>query len=353
MRMTVLSVGYPLAKVSNSTAGGAEQVLLTLDRALVRFGHRSLVLAAAGSESHGLLLPVQVPKGVLAEKARRESQFLFRQELQKALRLFPIDVVHMHGLDFNEYLPETDLPVIVTLHLPLTWYAPGALQLKHDSTSLLCVSESQARSAPANARVEKVIPNGIEINDFRCVRKKGDYVLAMGRICPEKGFHLAMEAAAQAGGSLILAGTVFLYPEHRHYFEARIAPSLEPRVRFIGQVGGIHKRKLLAGAKCLLVPSLVPETSSLIAMEALASGTPVIAMRTGALPEIVTNGQTGFLVDSVEEMADAIRRIHEIDPQRCRQEAEAKFSAAKMIASYLRLYEAVRLREAAEELLAA
>src|SRR5262249_55497720 len=161
----------------------------------------------------------------------------------------------------------------------------------------------------------------------------------MGRICPEKGLHFAIEAAEQAQVNLIIAGTVYEYPEHRHYFDSQIAPLLNDRIRFIGPVGGERKRSLLAGAKCLLVPSLVPATSSLIAMEAMAAGTPVVAWRNGALPELISPGRTGFLASSVEEMTHAIARLDEIDRQACRQQAESQFDAREMVSRYLKLYE--------------
>ena len=353
MRMNVLSVGYPLARISESTAGGAEQILLMLDKALVRLGHRSLVLAPAGSQCHGLLLPVSRPAGALDEDAKRESRRQFKRELEKALRKFPIDVVHMHGLDFNHYLPTGDIPVIVTLHLPLSWYAAKALSPKRSSTKLICVSESQARAAPHDARITQIVANGVEIDQFQPTRNIGDYILAMGRICPEKGFHLAISAAAEARETLVLAGELFPYPEHQHYFHEKIAPRLSQEVRLVGPVGGRRKQDLLAGAKCVLIPSLAPESSSLIAMEALACGTPVIAMRSGALPEIIAHGQIGFLVDSVEQMAEAIRNIQLIERRRCRREAERRFSAEKMITGYLGLYQSAIRGAKVEELSAA
>jgi len=112
-------------------------------------------------------------------------------------------------------------------------------------------------------------------------------------------------------------------------------------VRFIGAVGGERKAHLLAGARCLLLPSLAPETSSLVAMEAIASGTPVVAWCSGALPEIVREGRTGFLVNSVEQMADAISRVESIDPSACRGEAERRFSSERIIADYLNLYRSI------------
>ena len=339
MTLTVLSVSYPLAKVLPSTAGGAEQVLATIDRALVRAGHRSLVLAPEGSRCHGLLVPAKIPLGTLDETAKAHSRRIFKALLEHILGRYAVDVVHMHGLDFSEYLPEGDIPTVVSLHLPLSWYAPHALQPTAPNKKLVSVSAFQARTAPRDAHSACVIPNGVDLDGFGSPRKSGNYLLVMGRICPEKGLHFAIEAAEQAQLNLIIAGAVYHYPEHRRYFDSEIAPRLNQRIRFIGPVGGERKRRLLAGAKCLLLPSLVHETSSLIAMESLAAGTPVIAWPNGALPELISDGQTGFLASSVAEMAQAIARLDEIDRQACRQEAENKFDARVMVSGYLRLYE--------------
>ena len=339
MILTVLSVSYPLAKVLPATAGGAEQVLATIDRALVLKGHRSLVLAPAGSRCQGLLIPAQIPSGTLDEAAKTQSRGIFKELLEHTLARYSVDVVHMHGLDFSQYLPDPGVPTVVSLHLPLPWYAPHALEPAGPNQKLVCVSRFQARTAPRQAHIACVIPNGVDLDGFGASRKSGNYLLAMGRICPEKGFHFAIEAAEQAQVNLIIAGTVYEYPEHRRYFDSEIAPRLNDRIRFIGPVGGERKRSLLAGAKCLLVPSLVEETSSLIAMESMAAGTPVVASPNGALPELICHGRNGFLASSVEEMAHAIARLDEIERQACRQQAENKFDAREMVSRYLKLYE--------------
>jgi glycosyltransferase involved in cell wall biosynthesis len=167
----------------------------------------------------------------------------------------------------------------------------------------------------------------------------GDYVVAIGRICPEKGLHLAVDAAEKAGMPLHLAGKVFPYADHIRYWREVLEPRLRPPHRFVGPVGIAQKAVLLGGARCLLVPSLVPETSSLIAMEALACGTPVVAFAAGALAEIVEPGRTGFLVHSTSEMAEAIRCVEALDRSECRNVACSRFSEQAMVAAYIKLYE--------------
>jgi glycosyltransferase involved in cell wall biosynthesis len=352
MRLTVLNVSYPLAQVCERTAGGAEQILATIDEALVRGGHRSLVMAPLGSRCAGLVLPVAVSSNQFDGHGRRRVRQQFRDTLRRALTRFSIDIVHLHGIDFLDYLPEPGIPVVVTLHLPPSWYSAEAFVLRRPQTYLICVSESQAQACPGHARIEKVIENGVRLDRFHPGQTKSSYALSMGRICPEKGFHLALEAADVADVPILLAGAVFEYSDHLEYYQKFIRPKLDHNHRSLGLVGGDRKRALLAGAKCLLVPSLAPETSSLVAMEAIACGTPVIAFRSGALCEIVEHGRTGFLVDSVQEMAEAIPASAGLDLSVCRREAERRFSAQTMVQQYLNTYQDLVVRESNTAVLA-
>ncbi len=181
-----------------------------------------------------------------------------------------------------------------------------------------------------------MVPNGVPASE-RGV--KGDYALLLARICPEKNLHAGLDAAALAGVPAVLAGEVFPYPEHTAYMDREIRPRLSDNARWVGPVTGADKARLLAGARCLLLPTLAPETSSLAAMEALAAGTPVIAYPSGALPEVVERGRTGFLVDSVEAMAAAIGRVDAIDTELCRRAAAERFPLTRMVDGYLELYE--------------
>jgi hypothetical protein len=338
MPLTVLNVAYPLASVGPDAVGGAEQILTQLDAALTRAGHRSLVIACEGSATRGILLPTPAPLGSVDEGVYRQVCATHRRRIAGALSRWPVDLVHLHGIDFHTYLPPPGPPVLVTLHLPPDFYQPTILHLDRPDTYLHGVSRSQHEAFPSNATLLPPIENGVALPAAAMPVAKRRFAFALGRLCPEKGFHLALDAAKQADISLLLAGAVFRYPEHLRYVDEEIRPRLDRARRFIGPIGVERKHRLLAAAQCLLVPSLAAETSSLVAMEALACGTPVVAFPSGALASIVEDGQTGFLVRDVQEMAEAIEAARFLDPEECRTAARRRFSLARMTDRYLELY---------------
>jgi glycosyltransferase involved in cell wall biosynthesis len=349
MGLNILSVAYPFTPVGPDAVGGSEQILTLLDRELTARGHNSYVVAVKGSRVRGRLIATPKWNGPLDEQARRWGQRAHRIAIEEALDRIPIDLIHMHSLDFHTYLPRGEAPVLATLHLPPDWYPRGMFALRRPNTYLHCVSASQRRNCPPSRLLLPAIPNGVEIERFRSKIARRDFALALGRICPEKGFHAALDAARLARTKLLLAGEVFPYADHERYFREQIAPRLNARRRFIGPVGFERKRRLLSQARCLLIPSTVAETSSLVAMEALASGTPVIAFPSGALVEIVEHGRTGFLVGDEREMAEAIRAARGIDPKVCREAARERFSADRMIAQYFETYAAILRRGTAPQ----
>ncbi len=338
MRLTVLSVGYPFATVSADPVGGAEQILARLDRALVAAGHRSIVVAPEGSRLAGDLLPGPPVPEVIGPADRARVHAAVCARIAAALVPGRVDVVHMHGLDFADYLPAPGVPVLVTLHLPLDWYAPGALRPGRARTWLHPVSADQAGTAPAGVALAPPIENGVDVP--RVAARRRGFALVLGRICPEKGVDDALSAARSADMPLLVAGQVFPYAEHRAFLRDRVLPLLDRRRRWIGTVRGRAKARLLAQARCVVIASKARETSSLVAMEALAAGTPVLAYRSGALREIVAHGRTGLLVDpgDVGGLAEAMGEADRIDPAACRSEAVARFSADRMVSAYLSRY---------------
>lgn len=340
MTLTVLNVAYPLAPVGPDSVGGAEQVLAALDRALVEAGHRSLVLACEGSRAAGTLIPVPAESGRLDEGVKRRAHLRHRSAIAAARRRWNVDVVHLHGIDFDGYLPDHG-PTLVTLHLPLDWYRPEALRPDRADLWLHPVSNSQLSRAPAGAELHEPILNGVDLDRLARRHARRDFALVLSRICPEKGIHLALDAARIAGVPLLVGGQVYRYEAHERYFDEQVRPRLDGARRFLGPLGFQRKRRFLNAARCLVVPSLAPETSSLVAMEALACGTPVVAFPSGALPEVVEHGRTGFIVNDLAEMAEAIRLAATLDPQECRAEARRRFPLARMVGAYFDAYRAL------------
>ncbi|MFT3830225.1 MAG: glycosyltransferase [Opitutaceae bacterium] len=336
--MNILNVAFPLSPVGCDAVGGAEQILTALDEALVRTGHRSLVIACEGSCCAGELVATPARSERTSSHAQPDLQAQHRATIERVLAAEPIELVHLHGLDFATYLPRASVPVIATLHLPPSWYPPTALPPMRPATYLNCVSRAQARDCPRACGDLPVIENGVPTAALHWRGGKADYVAWLGRLCPEKGVHLAIEAARRAGVPLRIAGRVFPFAAHETYFAEQIRPQLDAQCRFVGPVGFPQKPAFLGRARALLVTSTVAETSSLVAMEALACGTPVVAFRRGALEGIVEPRVTGFLVQDTAGMAEAIAAAARLDPAACRATALRRFSRERMTARYLALY---------------
>ena len=345
MGLTVLNVAFPFAPVGPCGVGGAERVLAELDGALVAKGHRSLVVACAGSLVAGELFAAPMPeRALISESDRNWHRWRFQAAIDRALSKHKVDLIHMHGMDFDQHVLPPDIPVLVTLHVPCEWHRSEILEAHTGRVHFQAVSDFQRRTCPKVLANVPVIENGVELPPIRFDRERDEFALALGRICPEKNIHEALEAGTKAGMPVLIGGQVFPYRDHSDYFEDKVQPLLnrEPVMhRFLGVLELERRQRLLARAKCLLHPTLAPETSSLVAMEALAVGTPVIAYRSGALPEIIEDGVTGFLVDNVDQMAQAIGRVHQIRPEDCRAAAEKRFSRDRMTREYLDLYAAM------------
>jgi glycosyltransferase involved in cell wall biosynthesis len=297
------------------------------------------VIASADSRVSGTLIPAPRAKGRITDSVRARARAAHQKLIEDTLKRYPVDLIHMHSLDFHEYVPDTWIPMLATLHLPPDWYPAKVFKHRRPNLYLNCVSSSQERQCPDTRSLLPYVTNGVEVNRFRTRLPKSNYALSLGRICPEKGFHLAIDAARRARTPMLLAGQVFPYAAHEEYFEEEIKPRLDARRQFVGPVGFSKKRRLLSQAQCLLIPSTVAETSSLVAMEAMAAGTPVVAFRSGALPELIEHGRTGFIVSDVQEMAEAIRSAAKLDSEECRSAARTRFSAEVMVQRYLDSYE--------------
>jgi glycosyltransferase involved in cell wall biosynthesis len=185
-----------------------------------------------------------------------------------------------------------------------------------------------------------VVHNAIDVASFPFSNDKDDYLLFLSRIAPEKGTHLAIEAARRLGMPLIVAGKVDRVD--RAYFHEVVEPLIDgEQVVFHGEADAACKRELFRRAYCLVIPLRWDEPFGLVLAEAMACGTPVVAFRRGAAPEVVAHGETGFLVDDLDELVGAVRRVDAIDPARCRRHVEEHFSPELAGQRYLAIYRSI------------
>lgn len=362
MLLTVLSVASSFAPVSPDAAGDAEQILSRIDRALTAAGHKSIVVACAGSRTAGELFPFPLPEGQdLRERDIREENRLClaagaRAAIDRALAANRVDLVHLHGVDLDSCRLPDHLPVLISLHGPAAQYRPAPRSSDSGRVRYCCASEWERRSLPAEVGECVVIENGVPMPEIDPRWPKGDFALTLGPLGRENNPHQAIEAGSRAGVRVLLSGEI--YPQHRRYFREQIEPGLRliprgrPQHAFLGRLPEQHRQALLSRAQCLLHPTLAPETGLLAVLEALAAGTPVIAYHSAALAGIVNDGVTGFLVDSVAEMAAALARVHTLSPQACREAARRRCPAESMIGRYFELYETMAHRQPVEALCA-
>ena len=344
MKGSVLYVAYPLLPVSEESCGGAEQVLALTERGMRSRGWRTCLAAAEGSRLAGELFSTGAPAASADAFAQRDAEQNRRILAMLRRDLGRFDLVHDKSSSFWHHAGRFDIPVLVTLHLPRAFYPGELFEEIPENVSFNCVSESQARSFADLPRMMGVVQNGIDLRRFRMSSSRDGYLVCLGRICEEKGTHFALDVAERTGSLIVIAGQVYPFSYHQQYFQAQVSPRLDrlgARARLLDQLTLDSKVALLRRARALLLPTLAEETSSLVAMEAMACGTPVIAFRRGAVPEIVEDGVTGILVDSVEEMERAVALAGQIDPAACRARVERLYSAPRMVEEYERMYSSV------------
>jgi glycosyltransferase involved in cell wall biosynthesis len=201
---------------------------------------------------------------------------------------------------------------------------------------LVAISDRQRQLAP-ELNWLAVVHNALRVRAWPFRRRKQDYVLFLGRFHPEKGAHLAVAAAHAAGLPLVLAGKC-ADPAEREYFARQVVPRLGPRDRVFGPADAVAKRRLLANARCLLFPVQWEEPFGMVMIEAMACGTPVVALRAGSVPEVVMPGVTGLICDTPDQLPDALHQVTTLDPAACRAHVASRFGADRLGRRYSAVY---------------
>ncbi len=328
--------------VPPKTYGGTERVVSLLTEELVRRGHQVTLFASGDSHTSAELVAcceqsLRLDPGVTDYVAHTVTELdrVYRQADR-------FDVIHNH-VDYFAF-PVAHLcptPTVTTTHGRLDLPEVRHVYRTFPSLPLVAISENQ-RASLSGVTWSSVVYNGIDIDHFRFRPDPGDYLVFLGRISPEKRADRAIELARDVGMRLVIAAKVD--PVDQDYFDYAIAPLIESQrslVEFIGEVDEHGKDELLGGAYAYLFPIDWPEPFGLTMAESLATGTPVVAFRAGSVEEVIEDGVTGFVCDTMHDMAEAIPRVEELDRAACRQRAEQHFSPETMADGYERVYAAL------------
>ncbi|MAT64271.1 MAG: glycosyl transferase [Gammaproteobacteria bacterium] len=323
--------------VPPTTYGGTERVVHYLTEALVDQGHEVTLYASADSRTRARLRPM-VPEALRLTRERRDPLTWHLLQLTQVARdAGEYDIIHFHT-DFLHFplWRHQATPQLSTLHGRLDLPDLKPLYEEFRDMPVVSISDHQRHPLPM-ARWTGTVYNGIPAAAYRFRAEPGRYLAFLGRMSPEKGPETAIEVAKRAGIPLKMAAKVDAVD--RDYFEARIRPHLDhPLIEFIGEVDEAGKNELLGGALALLFPIAWPEPFGLVMIEAMACGTPVIAWPRGSVPEVMRDGVSGHVVDSVEAALAAIERLERFDRRGCRRYFESRFTAERMAEGYVRLY---------------
>jgi glycosyltransferase involved in cell wall biosynthesis len=320
--------------------GGTERIVSYLTEELVRRGHDVTLFASGDSRTAARLVAVTERALRLDANSREVLAANFSRELGRVFGTAEkFDVIHCH-VDYLAY-PFSRLvrtPTLHTLHGRLDLPYLGPVFRDFPDVRLVSISDAQ-REPLASLKLNwaGTVYHGLPVDRFPFVAQPGDYLAFLGRLSPEKQPEVAIEVARRAGVPLRIAAKIDA--NDREYVDRVVRPLLDdPLVEFIGEVEDDEKAAFLGGARALLFPIDWPEPFGLVMIEAMACGTPVIARPCGSVREIVEDGSTGFVGDTVDDLVEAVKRIDTIDRAACRRHVERRFSVARMVADYETLY---------------
>jgi glycosyltransferase involved in cell wall biosynthesis len=329
--------------------GGIESVVADLVDALVARGHE-VTLVGAGRNGTRAQRFVQVfPEPPSQRLGEAMPEVLHAAAAARAVEGLDVDLVHDHCCAGPLLARGRRTPTVVTAHGPVTGEVGDYYRYLGDSIELVAISDAQRRLNPDLNWVGRVY-NAIDVGTFPYREDKDDYVLFLGRFNPDKGAHLAIDAARRAGRRIVLAGKLNEAAE-KAYFEAEIRPRLGRDAEYVGEADATTKRELFSGARCLVFPIQWEEPFGMVMIEAMACGTPVVATRRGSVPEVVADGETGYVVDDLEDLPARIVAAEELSPAACRRHVRDRFDLPVLAEGYERVYRTlVEGRELLDEL---
>jgi glycosyltransferase involved in cell wall biosynthesis len=318
--------------------GGTERVVSYLTEELVHQGHKVTLFASGDSITKAHLV------AACKHSLRLDKQCVDQLSHQMLMlervfqRTVEFDIVHFH-VDYLHFPLSRREPIthVTTLHGRLD--IPDLVPLYQEFRDMPVISISNVQRKPLPwANWQATIHHGIPADMYRFREQPGRYLAFLGRISPEKRVDRAIEIAKRVQIPLKIAAKVD--PVDKKYFKREIAPLLgDPLIEHLGEIGDGEKNDFLGNAYALLLPIDWPEPFGLVIIEAMACGTPVIAYRGGAVPEVIEEGHTGFIVETLEEAVRAVQRVPELSRKRCREVFEQRFTATRMACDYVQVYQ--------------
>jgi glycosyltransferase involved in cell wall biosynthesis len=320
--------------------GGTERIVSYVTEELVRMGHEVTLFASGDSETAARLEAV-CPQALRLNSGifNRDAPLIMLQERSLGAA-GDFDVIHSH-LDFLGFPlgRRNTVPVLTTLHGRLDLPELEPVFREFAEMPLVSISDAQRRPIPW-ANWQATIHHGLPHRHYTFHPQSEGYLAFLGRISPEKRPDHAIELAKRTGLPLRIAAKVD--PADEDYYRSKIKPLLDhPLIEFIGEISDAEKDEFIGNAAALVCPYDWPEPFGLVLIEALACGTPVLAYRRGSIPEIIDEGITGFICESLFEMAEAVGQIPIIDRHRCRAAFDERFTADRMARDYVTLYERI------------
>jgi glycosyltransferase involved in cell wall biosynthesis len=334
--MRIAQVAPLYESVPPKLYGGTERVVSYLTEALLELGH-DVTLFASGDSVTNAVLDAACPRALRLDATCLDYNtphlLLLERVWQRAAEF---DLIHWHIEGYFPALRRIGVPHVTTMHGRLDRLWLDALFAEFNDIPVVSISDAQRAPLP-HARWCGTVYHGLPAGLHRARTEPGDYFAFLGRISPEKRVDRAIEIAKALGVPLKIAAKVDRADEV--YFRKEIEPLLDhPLIEFIGEIGECEKTAFLGGARALLFPIDWPEPFGLVMIEAMACGTPVIAMKRGSVPEIIEPGVNGFVAESMQDAIAAARRVSEIDRARCREAFERRFSARRMAEDYVEVY---------------
>lgn len=345
MAMKIAQVAPLIESVPPQLYGGTERVVAFLTDELVRLRHDVTLFATADSRTAANLVPIwpqALRLGPPCQDALAPHVLMVEEVLKRAHQF---DIVHFHLSNIHfPLVRRLDVAHVTTLHGRLDLPELPALFAEFSDIPVVSISDAQRAPLP-EAGWAATVHHGLPLDLLQCHPGPGRYLAFLGRIATEKRVDRAIAIATACGQPLRIAAKVD--PLDRDYFEREIKHLLDnPLVEFIGEINEAQKSDFLGNASALLFPIDWPEPFGLVMIEALACGVPVIAFRGGSVAEVIDHGETGFVVDSIEEAVDAVNHVGQLSRRHCRDVFERRFSATRMATDHVRLYETLIAKRA-------